>query len=90
MTAFADVEVLTVRAPSASFSGESGPSNNARLRMYVRRIEAEGAGIDEGYLDLVRAALSHYGIPDLTPTDAPGARCCACSPATRAARCVCS
>ncbi|MCA9505336.1 MAG: hypothetical protein KC616_19750, partial [Myxococcales bacterium] len=70
VTAFADVEVLTVRAPSASFSGESGPSNNARLRMYVRRIEAEGAGIDEGYLDLVRAALSHYGIPDLTPTDA--------------------
>ena len=70
VTTFADVERLGVRAPSASISGESGPSNNARLRMYVRRIEAEGAGIDEGYLDLVRAALSHYGVPDLMPTDA--------------------
>ena len=46
LTTFADVEVLTIRAPSASISGQSGPSNNARLRMYVRRHEAEGAGID--------------------------------------------
>lgn len=67
---FADVERLSIRSPSASISGQSGPSNNARLRMYVRRIEAEGAGIDEGFLDLVKAALSHYGVPDLTPTDA--------------------
>lgn len=67
---FADVEVLSIRAPSASVSGESGPSNNARLRMFMRRVEAEGAGIDEGYLGLVRAALAHYGVADLTPSDA--------------------
>ncbi|MEZ4332320.1 MAG: carboxyl transferase domain-containing protein [Myxococcota bacterium] len=70
LTTFADVEVLTIRAPSASISGQSGPSNSARLRMYVRRVEAEGAGIDEDYLELVKAALAHYGVPDLTPTDA--------------------
>lgn len=70
VTAFADVELLSIRAPSASISGESGPSNSARLRMLLRRIEAEGAGIDENYLDLVRAALAHYGVPELSATDA--------------------
>jgi acetyl/propionyl-CoA carboxylase alpha subunit/acetyl-CoA carboxylase carboxyltransferase component len=68
--AFADVERLSIRAPSASISGESGPSNSARLRMLVRRIDAEGSGIDEGYLDLVRAALRHYGVTDLGDSDA--------------------
>ena len=70
VTTFADVELLSIRSPSASISGQSGPSNSARLRMYLRRIEAEGSGIDESFLDLVRAALSHYGVSELTPTDA--------------------
>ncbi|MEM9175281.1 MAG: carboxyl transferase domain-containing protein [Myxococcota bacterium] len=70
IAAFADVELLSVRAPSASISGESGPSNSARLRMYLRRIEAEGAGIDEGYLELVHAAFRHYGVSDLGDLDA--------------------
>ncbi len=69
VTTFADVELLSIRAPNASISGQSGPSNSARLRMYLRRIEAEGSGIDESFLDLVRAALSHYGVSDLQPTD---------------------
>ena len=69
VTTFADVELLSIRSPSASISGQSGPSNNARLRMYLRRIEAEGAGIDDVFLDLVRAALSHYGVGSLTPGD---------------------
>jgi acetyl/propionyl-CoA carboxylase alpha subunit/acetyl-CoA carboxylase carboxyltransferase component len=69
VSAFADVELLSIRAPSASISGESGPSNSARLRMLLRRIEAEGSGIDEGYLDLVRAALGHYGVEELGATD---------------------
>lgn len=67
---FADVEVLYIRAPSASISGESGPSNAARLRMFLRRVDAEGAGIDEGYLDLVRAALRHYGVASFRERDA--------------------
>ncbi|MCR9094387.1 MAG: ATP-grasp domain-containing protein [bacterium] len=70
IAAFADVELLSIRAPSASISGESGPSNSARLRMFLRRIEAEGSGIDEGYLELVRAALRHYGVSDLGDLDA--------------------
>ena len=70
VTTFADVELLSIRSPSASISGQSGPSNSARLRMYLRRIEAEGAGIDEVFLDLVRSALSHYGVDDLAPSDA--------------------
>jgi acetyl/propionyl-CoA carboxylase alpha subunit/acetyl-CoA carboxylase carboxyltransferase component len=70
VVAFADVELLSIRSPSASISGESGPSNNARLRMFLRRIEAEGAGIDEEYLERVRAALKHYGVTDLSDLDA--------------------
>lgn len=70
VSAFSDVEILSIRAPSASISGESGPSNSARLRMLLRRIEAEGAGIDEGYLDLVRIALRQYGVAELSATDA--------------------
>ena len=70
VTTFADVELLFIRSPNASISGQSGPSNAARLRMYLRRIEAEGSGIDESFLDLVRAALSHYGVSDLASTDA--------------------
>ena len=66
----ADVACLFVRAPAASVSGEHGPSNEARLRMYVRRVRAEGAGVDEAFLERVRAALVHYGIHSLAPSDA--------------------
>jgi acetyl/propionyl-CoA carboxylase alpha subunit/acetyl-CoA carboxylase carboxyltransferase component len=69
LIAFADVDRLFIRAPRASVSGGLGPSNSARLRMYVRRIRAEGAGIAEEFLDLVRKALSHYGLSSLAPTD---------------------
>jgi acetyl/propionyl-CoA carboxylase alpha subunit/acetyl-CoA carboxylase carboxyltransferase component len=67
---FADVEQLFIRAPRASVSGELGPSNSARLRMYVRRLRAGGAGIAEEFLSLVRAALSHYGVDSLDGGDA--------------------
>ena len=66
---FADLEELFIRAPRASVSGELGPSNNARFRMYVRRLRAEGAGIAEEFLDLLRRALIHFDVHDLTPTD---------------------
>ena len=70
VAAFADVELITIRSPSASIPGESGPSNRARLQMFLRRLDAEGAGIDEGYLELMRSALVHYGITDLGDLDA--------------------
>jgi len=67
---FADVARLSVRSPRASVSGELGPSNSARLRMYVRRVRAGGTGIAEEFLELVSAALAHYGITNLEPSDA--------------------
>jgi acetyl/propionyl-CoA carboxylase alpha subunit/acetyl-CoA carboxylase carboxyltransferase component len=66
----ADVARLFVRSPAASVSGELGPSNHARLRMYARRVRAAGAGIAEEFLELVRRALAHYGISGLEPSDA--------------------
>ncbi len=61
LTLFADVDQLFIRAPGASVGGELGPSNNALLRTYVRRIRAGGTGLPEQFLALVRKALSHYG-----------------------------
>ncbi|MEE3330428.1 MAG: biotin carboxylase N-terminal domain-containing protein [Myxococcota bacterium] len=70
LLSFVNLERLFIRAPRASVSGELGPSNNARLRVYLRRLRASGAGIAEEFLDLLRAALSDYGVPNLDPTDA--------------------
>jgi acetyl/propionyl-CoA carboxylase alpha subunit/acetyl-CoA carboxylase carboxyltransferase component len=67
---FAEVEQLFIRAPRASVGGEVGPSNSARLRIYVRRMRAGGAGISEEFLALVRAALAHYGVHSLEHSDA--------------------
>ncbi len=69
LATFADTEEMFITAPRASVSGSLGPSNDARFRMYVRRLRASGSGIAEEFLDLVRRALAHYGIADLTPTD---------------------
>ena len=66
----ADVARLFIRSPAASVSGELGPSNDARIRMFARRVRASGAGIAEEFLDLVRAALAHYGVESLEHSDA--------------------
>ena len=66
---FADVERLFIRAPRASVSGELNPSNDARFRMYVRRIRAAGAGLAPEFLDLMQRALAQYGIRSLEPGD---------------------
>jgi len=70
LATLADVGALFIRSPRASVSGELGPSNNARLRMYVRRIRAAGAGLAGEFLDVLRRALAHYGISSLEPSDA--------------------
>jgi acetyl/propionyl-CoA carboxylase alpha subunit/acetyl-CoA carboxylase carboxyltransferase component len=64
VVAFADLERLFVTAPQAS-GGDVRPSNAARLRAYVRRVRAGGAGVAEEFLCLVRTALGHYGIRTL-------------------------
>ena len=45
----ADVDELFIRSPRGSVGAEQGISNNARLRMFVRRIRAGGAGIPAFY-----------------------------------------
>jgi acetyl-CoA carboxylase carboxyltransferase component/biotin carboxyl carrier protein len=64
-----DLEILFSRAPTQVGGDELGPSNDARMAMYLRRIAAKGAGIDPGFLALLRRALEHYGIRSLEPTD---------------------
>jgi acetyl/propionyl-CoA carboxylase alpha subunit/acetyl-CoA carboxylase carboxyltransferase component len=62
---FADLQQLFIRSPRASVSGELGPSNHARLRRYVRSMRAEGSGLDTAFLDILGAALRHYGVEGL-------------------------
>ncbi|MEE9282305.1 MAG: carboxyl transferase domain-containing protein [Myxococcota bacterium] len=67
---FADIETLFDPSPTRIAADELGPSNDARMAMYLRRIGAEGAGIDAAFLELVRGALSHYDVHSLQPSDA--------------------
>lgn len=69
ITVFADIEQLFVRTPRPGASGGLRPSNEARLRVYIRRIRAGGAGLSEGFLALLRKALRHYGVLDITHSD---------------------
>ncbi|MEW6273197.1 MAG: biotin carboxylase N-terminal domain-containing protein, partial [Thermodesulfobacteriota bacterium] len=66
----ADLEQLFVRAPRIREDGCTEPSNAARLRLYVRRMRAGGAGLPDAFLALLRRALAHYGVVELTHDDA--------------------
>ncbi len=70
LTLVGDVARLFIRSPAASVSGELGASNDARMRMFARRVRAGGAGIAAEFLDLVRAALAHYDVESLEHSDA--------------------
>ena len=66
---FADVEELFMRAPRTTRSGAIEPSNDARLRIFVRRLHAGGAGLEAAFLDRLRVALAHYGVEDLADVE---------------------
>ncbi|HTO55051.1 MAG TPA: carboxyl transferase domain-containing protein [Myxococcota bacterium] len=66
---YADVETLFSRAPTRLEEDELGPSNDARMAMYLRRIGVEGAGIDPSFLELLKKALTHYNIRSLAHSD---------------------
>ncbi len=66
---FADIEALFSREPTRAADDELGPSNDARMSMYLRRLNAEGAGIDPGFLDQLRRTLAHYSVRSLEPSD---------------------
>ncbi|TMA44731.1 MAG: ATP-grasp domain-containing protein, partial [Deltaproteobacteria bacterium] len=67
---FADLEQLFLTAPRSAVGGGVVPSNAARLRRYLRRMRAGGAGIGEDFHALLRTALGHYGLASLEHGDA--------------------
>ncbi len=70
VTLFADTEVQFSRQPEAAAAGAVAPSNDAWLRLYLRRIGSRGAGLPERFLALLRRALAHYDREDLEPGEA--------------------
>ncbi len=65
--AYTDIERIFSRTPNSVGGDQLGPSNDARLAMYLRRMEAEGAGIDSQFLAALRRSLGHYEIHSLKP-----------------------
>ncbi len=65
LLAFADVDQLFSHVRRVEEGGTLGPSNNARLRVYLRRMHSKGAGIAQDFLDMLGAALRHYDIGSL-------------------------
>ena len=65
LIAFVDVEQLFSHSRRVEDGGTLGPSNNARLRTYLRRTHSQGAGIAQDFLDTLRGALAHYDIDTL-------------------------
>ena len=53
---FVDVEQLFTHTRRVEEGGTLGPSNNARMRTYLRRMHSKGAGIAQDFLDMLQAA----------------------------------
>src|SRR5262249_32832464 len=70
LTIFADIEQPFLTAPHIGVAGQVSPSNASRLRAYLRRMRTGGAGIAEDFLELLKAALRHYGVESLEHDDA--------------------
>jgi acetyl/propionyl-CoA carboxylase alpha subunit/acetyl-CoA carboxylase carboxyltransferase component len=66
---FADTETLFSRQPGATGDGGAIGSNDARLRRYLRRVEAAGTGLSPEFRRLLERALRHYKVDDLTPSE---------------------
>jgi acetyl/propionyl-CoA carboxylase alpha subunit/acetyl-CoA carboxylase carboxyltransferase component len=65
ISVFVSVEQLFSRARPVAEGGLLGPSNNARFRAYLRRMRSQGAGIAQDFLDLLKVALTNYGVSSL-------------------------
>ena len=70
VVAFADLESLFDRTPRSTAEGEPAPSNEAGLRLYLRRLRERGEGLDAGFVAELGRALEHYGQPSLEPSPA--------------------
>jgi acetyl-CoA carboxylase carboxyltransferase component len=62
---FADMDQLFTHTRHIEEGGTLGPSSNARMRVYVRRMHSKGAGIAREFLDMLQAALRHYDVETL-------------------------
>ncbi len=62
---FADIERIFTRRRASDESGSVGASNNARMRLYVRRLRASGAELPPEFLEQLKRALAHYGVASL-------------------------
>lgn len=62
LSVFIDIERLLVRSTRHRLGeGELDQlSNNALLRIYLRRMRAGGSGLPEAFVDVLKKALSHY------------------------------
>jgi acetyl/propionyl-CoA carboxylase alpha subunit/acetyl-CoA carboxylase carboxyltransferase component len=71
LPAFADMESLFSRTQATLPSGELDSSNSAKLRMYLRRMQAEGEGLAPEFLDTLRRAVEQYndGVKGLSYND---------------------
>ncbi len=69
LVVFADIEQVLTRNQTGRPHAELGPSPNAQLRTFVRRMRAGGSGLSEAFLTKLRQALAHYGVGDLEYSD---------------------
>jgi acetyl/propionyl-CoA carboxylase alpha subunit/acetyl-CoA carboxylase carboxyltransferase component len=60
LAVFADLEELFTPFPRRGEAGELDRSNDAWMRLFVRRMGARGAGVPEGYLSALKRVLSRY------------------------------
>ncbi len=73
LSTFADIDRLFTRSTRHRLgSGELDQlSNNALLRLFVRRIRTAGEGFPERFIDVLRRAVVHYDeVPELSYTPA--------------------
>ncbi|MDI7267758.1 MAG: carboxyl transferase domain-containing protein, partial [Myxococcota bacterium] len=69
---YADMEALFSKHYSPGSSRQPGPSPDVLFHTYLREYRAEGRGLPEEFLAMLRAALGHYAVGSLA--DAPRLR----------------
>jgi acetyl-CoA carboxylase carboxyltransferase component len=63
--AFADIAALFRRQPDPGIEDDARHSAEEYLGIYLRDLDARGAGLPASFLDRLRKALAHYGTSDL-------------------------
>ncbi|MGH0028327.1 MAG: biotin/lipoyl-containing protein, partial [Myxococcota bacterium] len=69
LSLFADLARVFSRAPRPGNGSGPGRSNHAQLRDFVRRVETGDAVVSDAFREVLTAAVAHYGLHDLAPSD---------------------